>query len=181
MKRNEPSHWNTEFKEFLEADCASVPDTLSKGVLSSVYHKLHPSFWQVLGKLALVQAAGGALTLLFCPQFGLSFSNNYGLMYYLMQFGENVCMAGCGALFTGVCFLIASLALKPEEVRVLRKHRLLQVSSVAALSLGFLLCIGSDVAEGIAVVWGLGAIVGGLATLELGWNLRRFYYWRRIA
>lgn len=181
MKKNKPSHWNAEFEEFLEADCASVPSTLSDQVLNSVFQKLYPSFWQVLGKLAIVQAAGGALTLLFCPQFGVSLSNNYGLMYYLMQYGENVCMAGCGALFTGVCLLIASLAMKPEEVRVLREHRLLQVGTVAALSLGSLLCLSTDVAERIALIWALGAIVGGLATLELGWSIRRLCYRRRIS
>jgi hypothetical protein len=132
----------------------------------------------VLVKLATIQAVAGTLSLAFCPQFGVSFTSSHGLMHYLMQYGENVCMVGCGALFTGASLLIASVALRPEEVRALREHRLLQITAVAALSLAAFACSGAEIIGGFALVWILGGIVGGMATLELGWSVRRLSYGR---
>lgn len=179
MTKANPFNWESEFKQFLEADTNPVPAALSENVLAAVKTQLHPTFWQVLAKLAVIQAVAGAASLAFCPQFGISFTGNHGLMHYLMQYGENVCMVGCGALFTGLSLLVASLALRPEEVRTLRKHRLLQVTTIAALSLAAFACSGAEIIAGYGLVWTLGAIVGGLATLELGWSVRRFSYGRR--
>ena len=178
MVRDKRSVWESEFKEFLEIEAASVPTALSKQVLESIQHRLRPSFWQVLIKLALIQTTAGAVSLLFCPQFGISFTSSHGLMHYLMQYGENVCMVGCGALFTGASLLIASFVLRPEEVRALREHRLLQVTAVTALSLGAFACVGAEIVGGLALVWTLGAVVGGMTTLELGWSVRRLTYGR---
>jgi len=181
MTKDKRFNWENEFKEFLEADTTPIPRALSENVLGAVKTQLNPSFWQVLAKLAMIQVVAGAVSLTFCPQFGVSFTGSQGLMHYLMQYGENVCMVGCGALFTGMSLLVASLALRPEEVRALREHRLLQVTTVAALSLAVFACSGAEIIGGFALVWTLGAIVGGMATLELGWSVRRLSYGRGAA
>ncbi len=108
-----------------------------------------------------------------CPQFGLSLTSSRGLMPYLMEYGESVCMLGCGVLFMGLSFLVASLALRPEEVTVLRRNRVLQISLLALLSLGAFAGFGGEVAPALGMVWALGAIVGGSALLQFGWTIRR--------
>lgn len=169
----ENKNWESDFRAFLEAEPRPAPAPLSANVRGQVLRLLQPPFWLVFLKLALVQAVAGGVTLLYCPQFGFSLTGSHGLMHYLMQYGEVVCMAGCGALFTSASLLAASLVLRTEEVRALRAHRLLQLSSLAGLSLGVFFCAGASVAAGMGLVWALAAVVGGLATLELGWSLRR--------
>lgn len=178
MEKNKRLDWETDFREFLEMEEVAVPQALSARVADPILRKLNPSFWQVFLKLILIQAVAGGVSLLYCPQFGVSFTSSHGLMHYLMQYGETVCMVGCGALFTGASLLVASFALRPEEVRVFREHRLLQMTSIAALSIGAFFCVGGTIVGGLALVWALGAIVGGMVTLELGWSIRRLTYGR---
>ncbi|HEY8278466.1 MAG TPA: hypothetical protein VIH99_02505 [Bdellovibrionota bacterium] len=169
----------SELQEFLEAERLSPPVVLSEAVRSKIFVKLQPPFWQVLGKLAFIQTLAGALSLAYCPQFGMAFSRSHGLMHYLMQYGKSVCMLGCGALFVGVSLLAASLVLRPEEVRALRERRLLQITATVGLSLGAFVCFGAEVMEAMTLAWALGATLGGMATLELGWSIRRFTYGKR--
>ena len=117
----------------------------------------------------------GAFTLLFCPQFGVSLTSGRGLMPYLMKYGESLCMLGCGALFTALSILVASLVLRPEEVRVLKEKELLQLALLSTLSLGALALLGGEFALTFALVWLLGAILGGAITLEAGWAYRRAF------
>jgi hypothetical protein len=166
--------WEQDFRDFLDAEAVAPPAPLSLEVLERVRAQLSPAFGRILMKLALAQLLAGTVSLLFCPQFGLSFTSSHGLMAYLMRFGEGACMAGCGALFTGVGILVACLALRPEEIRAFRERRFFQVLAVTALSLAAFLCAGADVVAGLALVWALGATAGGLAVLEVGWRVRKY-------
>lgn len=178
MEKDKRLDWETDFMEFMESEEVAIPHAVSARVTDSIHRQLNPSFWQILLKLVLIQSGAGAISLLYCPQFGVSLTNSHGLMHYLMQHGEIVCMVGCGALFTGSSLLVASFALRPEEVRAFREHRLLQMTAVSALSVGAFFCVGGTIVGGLALVWALGAIVSGMATLELGWSLRRLTYRR---
>lgn len=180
MKSGKQPSWEDDFRTFLEAGPEQAPRALSESIVGTVESDLQPSFWKVLLKIAGIQAAAGAVSLLFCPQFGVSFTSSNGLMPYLMRFGLGVCMLGCGAFFTGLSLLIASWLLRPEEVRALRERRLFQLTVVAALSLGAFICSGAEVLASLALAWALGAIVGGMATLELGWSFRKLSYRRSI-
>ena len=82
-------------------------------------------------------------------------------------------MVGCGALFTSVSMLVVSWVLGPEEVRALREKRLLQLALLTMLSLGAILCLGGEVVMSLGLLWALGAIAGGTASLEVGWAYRR--------
>jgi hypothetical protein len=171
MARNEP--WENEFSEFLAVDPLPVPDAMSARVIDQVHQELHPSALRVFGKVLLIQVAVGLFTLLFCPQFGISLTSNMGIMPYLIKFGDNICMLGCGALFTALSLLVASFVLKPEEVRALKRHEVLQLVSLATLSLGAFVCVGGEVVLALGLVWLLGAVIGGALSLEGGWVLRQ--------
>jgi hypothetical protein len=96
-----------------------------------------------------------------------------GLMPYLIKFGDSICMLGCGALFTGFSFFIASLALRPEEIRVFKQNEILQLVTIASLSLGAFLCVGGEVVASLGLIWIFGALIGGALSLEAGWTLRK--------
>jgi hypothetical protein len=174
MKMN----WEGDFKEFINSDSLPLPAAVSESVLVAVSADLHPSPWWVFAKLGVIQAGAGLSSLLFCPQFGLSFTSSRGLMPYLMNYGMGVCMLGCGALFASLSFLIAALMLRPEEVRTIRSNRFLQITSLTALSLGAFICSGAAIVASFGFLWAIGAVAGGLATLELGWSVRRWRYQR---
>lgn len=164
---------NKEFEEFLSLEPSQVPDALSKRVLKSIHESLHPSAWVVFSKVIALQAVVGLFTLLFCPQFGISFTSGMGLMHYLMPFGMSVCMLGCGAIFTSASFFVLSLALRVEEIRVVKQNELLQLALVSCLSLLIFFYFGAELALSLSLVWMLGAILGGAISFEAGWFLRR--------
>lgn len=162
------NEWIKDYQEFLASGEGSAPQALSKKILDQVSHLLNPSPLKVFAKLSLIHFIVGFVTLLFCPQFGLSLTSSMGLMHYLMPFGQEVCMLGCGAFFIGTSLLIASVILKPEEIRVLRRGKVIQLASLSTLSFGAFIALGADIVVGLGLVWILGAILGGAATLEFG-------------
>ena len=181
MEKNRSSRWEDDFREFLQAESREVPAALSESVRGSMHALLNPSPLRVFGKVLLIQFIIGTASLLICPQFGVSLGSGHGLMHYLMRFGSGVCMLGCGAIFTGASLFLAGTLLKTEEVRALRSHRFLHMASVATLSLGAFLCVGGEIVASLGIIWLAGAILGGLATLEAGWKLRRWSYERGFA
>ena len=58
------------------------PEDLSERILSFVQSDLNPSHKIVFTKLLAIQGFIGFLTLLFCPQFNLSLTNNFELFHY---------------------------------------------------------------------------------------------------
>lgn len=179
--RQNMDSWQKEFSEFCSTAPAEIKEHLSAGLVADVRRDLNPSAWSVFSKVALVHAIVGSLTLLICPQFGFSFTSSHGLMPYLMKYGESVCMLGCGALFTGLSVLAVSLALRPEEVRVLKQTEVLQLAVLASLSLGAFICLGASIVASLGLVWALGSILGGALSLELGWAYRRFAAHRSLS
>lgn len=162
-----------EYQEFATIERSAVPLALSENILSQVWADLNPSVISVFMKMTMIHFLVGLATLALCPQFGISLTSSMGLMHYLMRFGESVCMLGCGAFFTGSSLLVASLALRPEEVRVLSRTRVLQIVSLATLSLGALIGVGAEVVVSFGLVWVLGAVLGGTGFLQLGWTIRK--------
>jgi len=162
-----------EFNEFIALEGGDVPKGVSESILGHVRTSLNPSSSSVFLKLTLIHFIVGVATLALCPQFGVSLTSSMGLMHYLMQFGESVCMMGCGAVFVGSSLLVASLVLRPEEVKVLRKNRVLQILSLSTLSLALLIGVGGEVVLSFGLAWVLGAILGGTGLLQIGWTIRR--------
>ncbi len=163
----------TDYAEFLGATQVVPPRALTTRVLSQIHQALNPNAWAVFSKIALLHFISALATLSICPQFGVrTFGEGMGLMHAFMSFGSHGCMIACGGLFTGTSLALGGLLLRPEEVRVLRSHRLLQISALTLLSLGAFLMLDVEIAVGFALSWLVGAILAGAATLELSWGLR---------
>jgi len=175
------STWQKEFSEFSAAEPIKVPASSANSILEKVRSDLNPSGIRVFTKVTLIHTLVGAATLLACPQFGISVTSSHGLMHYLMQFGDSVCMLGCGAFFTAFSLLIASLVLRPEEVRALKGNQILQLALLTTYSLGALLFVGAQLVLALALIWSLGAILGGALSLEAGWAFRKYSIKRGLA
>lgn len=179
--RKDFSKWQEEFAEFSETEPVKVSASTTTAIVEKVQSDLHPSAFRVFTKAALIHTLVGAATLLACPQFGVSLTGSHGLMHYLMQYGDSVCMLGCGAFFTAFSLLIASLALRPEEVRALKNSQILQLALLTTYSLGVLLFVGAQLVLTLALIWSLGAILGGALSLEAGWAVRRYSFQRSLS
>jgi hypothetical protein len=58
-------------------------------------------------------------------------------------------------------------------MKVLRHTEALQIPSLGLLSIGAFICLGARAIFEVAMIaWLFGSILGGMATLELGWLIR---------
>jgi len=164
-----------EFEEFQKSAEIVPPRDISEKIISKVRSDLNPSSLSIFRKLSLIQVLTGFITLLFCPQFGIGLTSGMGLMGILMRYGENFCMAGCGAVFLGVSALVSTIVLRPEEIRVLKKNIALQFPILALATLGVFICLGAPVISILGISWFVGSVLGGVLSFEIGQKLRSQY------
>ena len=163
-----------DFLNFIHSDGVNPPDELNNKILGYVKHELNPSHKIVFGKLLSIQVFIGFFTLIFCPQFNLSLTNNYELFHYLHhKFGESICMSICGLIFVGSGTLLAAYMLKVGEIRKIKDSQFLYYFSIVSIALITFLLIGADVYLNLAIFWFIGAYVGGLVLFKINRVIRR--------
>ena len=168
---------NRDYQEFMTSSEVRAPEKLRDNILSVVHRDLHPNAWQIFSKISLIHFFVGVVTLSLCPQFGVRiFGEGMGLMRLFASFGTYGCMAACGAFFVGTSLLVSAFILNRDELRVLKKHRLLQVAAITLLSLGAFIMADAEILFWFGLAWGLGSLLGGLAMLELGAFLRKHQF-----
>jgi hypothetical protein len=164
---------NEEFSEFLSAQELAPPISAREAVLSHVHRDLNPSGQKVFLKMLGVHSVVSLFSLSICSQFGVRSLRIYDAMDSMMAIvGHTYCMAFCGLLYLGLSALALSLFLRPEEIKIIRRHRIFQLTALAGVSLGVFLCLGAEVLFVPGALWIVGSLVGGITTLELGWTLR---------
>ena len=162
-----------DFQAFLANEPVSPPEHLSHQILERVTKELNPNPWEIFAKLSFLHLLTGIATLMICPQFGVKiFSENMGLMSVFQAFGTYGCMITCGFFFLGSSIFVAILSLKPEEIRVIRNNRFLELGGLIFISLGFFLMVNPEILFGFAISWVFGSVLGSLTVLEVGWILR---------
>jgi hypothetical protein len=162
-----------DFLEFSEANSVSPSQAVSEKILNKVSKDLDPALSQILFKVFFVYLVAGAFTLLFCPQFGINLTGGMGLMSLFMRLGEGPCMLACGGFFMASGSMFAVLVLRPEDLRKLRKAEWIWVPLLSLVLMSSLVCLGGEFLLSVALFWLAGSVVGGIATLEAGWILRK--------
>lgn len=171
---------NQSFKGFLEVEPRTVDPAVEKLLLDQIHLKLNPPLSRVFMKILMIQGITGASTLLFCPQFGTSWGGGMGLMVHFSRLGPVGCLSACGAVFTGVSWIVISSILNPEEVLVLQKYKWFQLSAILMISLGILTYLGTATSLSATVSWLAGAFSAAWLGLELGWRLRHSFIQRNL-
>ncbi len=162
-----------EFEEFTNAEPVSPPKGLSEQIFARVSADLNRSPWSVFAKLSLIHFVTALFTLSICPQFGFRlFGDGMGVMGYFMHLGDYGCMVACGSLFLGASILVAMMVLRPEEIRVIRRHRTLELGALTMLSIGFFLMLKVEIIVGFLAAWAVGSLIGGVLALEIAWGVR---------
>ena len=168
MKKNSKE----EFLDFLSCTEVSPSIEITKNIFEKVRNDLNPSPSFVFKKIGIIHLITGSLTLLFCPQFGISFLANHGIMHFYMPLGRVACSILCGATFLGFSAIVMSFILTAEESRVLRKNKFVNIFLLAAVSLLVFLIFGEPIVPGLIFTWLLGCLVMGVLSLEAGWFLK---------
>ncbi len=162
-----------EFHEFLSADEVRPSPALSDAILIRVRQDLSPSGQKVFLKMLAVHTLVSVFSLSVCSQFGIRSFKIYDAMESMMAVaGEAYCMALCGLLYLSISGLALSFLLSPEELKVIRRQKFLQLTLLTGVSLGVFLCLGAEVLLVPGALWVAGSLIGGVTTLELGWLLR---------
>lgn len=164
---------DNDYQDFISSESIKTPSHLDEAVLSCVHLDLNPSHKVVYFKLLAIQAFIGLLTMLFCPQFNLSFTNNYELFHYFHHnFGAFICSAICGGIFVGSGAIFASYTLKLSELRRIQSNKLLYYFSLSGVfALSFLL-FNTNIYIEILLVWFLGASVIGILVAQINYSIR---------
>ncbi len=163
----------SEFQEFLTAPEVTPPIALRQSITSHVHQQLNPSNQNVFFKMLGVHTVVSLFSLSICSQFGIQTLKIYDAMNLMMAaVGHTYCMALCGLLYFSVSALVLSLLLTPEDLKVIRRHQFLQLVLLTGVSLGVFLCLGAKILLLPALFWASGSILGGVATLNIGWKFR---------
>lgn len=71
----------------------------------------------IMSKFILFQILGGLISLIICPQFGVSFyAEGHGITHELKMIGDWACALFCGSLFLSTGTLISLFSMKGEEL-----------------------------------------------------------------
>lgn len=156
-----------EYEEFANSKPTEPGPALSSKVRERILRELHPAPAQVMTKLLAVHVVASVISLSFCPQFGVQFfSESMGIMRYFMTLGPFACTALCGAFFMFVSIASGLILLSPEEVRTLRRHRVLGLTALVSITLAFFWMLNAELVLGLTLAWLIGAYGVGFAALE---------------
>ncbi|MCP3931546.1 MAG: hypothetical protein GY705_20875 [Bacteroidetes bacterium] len=159
---------NKDYEDFINSDGIMPPQELDTKIINFVRYDLNPDMKIVFSKLLGIQAFVGVLTLLFCPQFELSLTNNHDLYHYFhYTFGTYGCFAICGALFIGSGAIFASYLLKKSEVKKIRSNKSLCYLAISLIAVSLFILFGAEIYLAAALAWLIGAILGGLLMVEI--------------
>jgi len=157
-----------DYQDFLDSKGELPSDDISHDILNIVRKDLNPSHFVILGKLVSIQIFVGLLTMLFCPQFNISLTNNYELFHFFHHtFGHYGCMAVCGAIFIGSGSLFASYILKLSEIQKIRNNKFLHLIALTGIGVSTFMIVGAKIYLETSIFWSAGAILGGLIMFEI--------------
>ena len=166
--------FDQDYTNFINSRGLVPPPKLDYKILNFVHADLDPGHAIVFLKLISIQGLIGVLTMLFCPQFNFSLTNNYDLFHYFHHtFGASMCMALCGLIFVGSGAIFASYTLSNNEINKIKELRLLYFMSVTALLLSVFIMVGASFYLKLIAFWFLGAVIGGITLFELNSLVRQ--------
>ena len=165
-----------DYEDFVNSEGVKPPKELDSKIINYVRYDLNPDMKIVFFKLIGIQAFIGVLTLLFCPQFELSLTNNHDLYHYFhYTFGTYGCYSICGALFVGSGAIFASYLLRKSEVQKIRSNKSLCYLAISLIALSLFLLFGAEVYLTAALAWLVGAMLGGLLMVEINGFFRNIF------
>lgn len=177
MSKNR-NEWLEDYQEFMNSDVSQVPEKINGSVFAKITRLTKPNAWLVFSKLLAIHLGMGFFSLSVCHQFGLNpFNTERSIADWFMSVGgHHLCMFGCGVTFVSVGVLTAGYFFTVEETRALKENDLLQNLSLGLISLGAFAAFGAQLVLGVAGMWLLGSIIGGLAAMAAVFKLKKLSF-----
>ena len=164
---------NNDYKDFLN-ETAKTSKALDKKVLKLISDELKPKKKYVLIKLITVHAFIGTLTMLFCPQFNMSLTNNFEVFHYFHHtFGAVICNIICGAIFLGSGAIFASSILSMSELKYVQSNSFFYYLSLSIFFVSSLFLFGAQAYLNGVLFWIAGAIISSSGIINLNLYIRR--------
>lgn len=161
-----------DYKDFLQGDQRTTKQ-MDQKVLNFIQSELNPEHKTVFLKLATIQGFIGFITMLFCPQFDFSLTNNYELFHFFHHtFGAEACMVFCGSIFLGSGAIFASYLLKEGEIKKIKSSRFLYYMSLSIIAVSIFMIFGAKIYLNLLLFWLVGSIGGGMIFFELNRLIR---------
>jgi hypothetical protein len=175
MKNSNENEWLRDYEDFINSGESKTPDELKNKLFSKIQKLLNPNAAIVFFKILGIHLGVGFLSLSVCHQFDMNpFNTETSLSDWMMSVGgHQACMIGCGILFVGISLLAAGYFLSVEEIKALKRTEFLQALTLGLISLGLFAAFGAELAFGIASLWLLGGLIGGLVATETIWRLKQ--------
>jgi hypothetical protein len=163
-----------DYENFLKFENTVVPEQVKNQTHEKILNLLNPNGFMVFFKILGIHAFVGFLSLSVCHQFDMNpFNTERSISDWFMQVGgHQLCMFGCGVLFTSVSLLAAGYFLTQEEVGTLKQSEFFQTMALAMISIGFFIAFGVELSLAITGIWLLGGLIGGMVSTEIVWKLK---------
>lgn len=145
---------NKDYTSFEQCKESTVPEDLTNKVLETIEKKINPPVQNTIGKAFFLQTISGFLTLLFCPQFGLSLSGYSDLFDFLHRtFGNTICTIICSFIFILPGVIVTVNTLTSDEIRQLSEVRIPFQVSYSIVICALILMTGSESFSFSSVYW----------------------------
>jgi len=168
MHNPKKSDYAKDYLSFIDSEKIDPPRELSHRVLDIIIAEMKPSHRLVLGKLILIQAFIGTITMIFCPQFSFSLTSNHDVFHFFHhKFGESICMIICGSIFMGTGALFASFLMKKGEIHRIKESRLLYYLTTSIFFMSIFYILGADIYLRLVSFWLIGSVIGGAIMFEV--------------
>ena len=164
---------NDDYEDFKRKEDFEVPQSLTTIVLSTVHSSLNPSHKIIYSKLFCIQLFMGIISMLFCPQFELSLTNNHDLFHFFHRtFGAKICMIICGAIFMGSGAIFSSSLLTFHELKKIYNSKYLYFTSLSGVFISLFSIYKTEVFLQMALLWIIGSILSAIFIFKLTYSLR---------
>lgn len=164
-----------EFSLFLKGNL-EPPPAISQRIFSYVHAALNPSIPWTVFKVFLFHVLGSAVTLFFCPQYGISFiGSSQGIMPYIIKIHPAFCFVACGFIWMIGGQLLSYFLLTIDEKRVMGGYRWGFGFAAIGMSLLMFGCLGQLNFDLWLGLWILGAV-----SIVIFWNWRIDFQLRQL-
>ena len=172
-KKSVNEEWGREFLEFIKTESTEPPLAVSEKIHQAVARDMSPLIWKVLLKFGLIQLTVAFFTLLVCPQFEVDFGIiKHDDAHLKALLGELGYMALCGAIFLSSGAILATITLRIEELRAIKKSEYLYLFLASALAVIIFRQLGTPAVLASYAAWFAGAFGGSVLSFEVVKRLR---------
>lgn len=148
-----------DFEDFVKPSECIMPDTIERSIRENIVSKMCPTTISVLGRILIIYAVAGLISVYLCPQLGIGFHTSTTIVDFFMKYGHDVCTLMCGAFYLSLGTVFSLVLLPKDFRRVFMSNVFVLVPVIAIISLTVFLLLGANEKVLHYVYWIIGGII----------------------